>query len=197
MPIYINQNNQQSGPYEDHVVIDRLQSGELSPNDMGIRQGGTTWERLGDIFPGAVPKGDITEQETGADPATAAAIVPAPKGGCRKIFGWTVFVLGILMMLGGFGAAAVNRTIDHPLCQNADRYAREAEEAQREVQAARGTPREAEALRKMTDKTTSLKVSTKSCADMTDYYRWWFIALLGIGAFGFVIALIGFFVRRV
>ena len=55
MPIYINKNGQQSGPYEDHVVVDQLRSAYLAPEDMAIRQGDSSWSRLGDLFPGIVP----------------------------------------------------------------------------------------------------------------------------------------------
>lgn len=198
MRIYINKNNQQLGPYEDHIVIDQLNSGQLSPTDLGIRQGGTTWEPLGDMFPEAARTTEPSpEKAYEASPPGGPATVPASKGGCRKILGWALLVFGLLMMLGGFGAAIVNRTTDPYLCQQADRYMKEAEEASREVQTARGTPREADALRKLTDKNSRLKISTEACGDTLDYYRWWFFALLAIGGLGLVTAIFGFFIRRV
>ncbi len=44
--IYIHKNNQQTGPYEEHVVLDQLKSGFLKPEDMAIRQGASQWEPL-------------------------------------------------------------------------------------------------------------------------------------------------------
>src|SRR5688572_26395849 len=66
MPVYINKDGQQSGPYEDNVVIDQLRSGMLSPNDMAIRHGDSSWQRLGDLFPGL------------ADQARATPPIPIP-----------------------------------------------------------------------------------------------------------------------
>jgi len=71
MPIYINKNNRQSGPYEEHVVIEQLRSGYLSPNDLGIRHGETTWTRIGDMFPDTVARP--------AAPASAAPTAPEPQ----------------------------------------------------------------------------------------------------------------------
>ena len=200
MSIFVNKDNQQLGPYEDHIVIDQLKSGMLSPNDLGIREGDSAWQKLGDMFP------TVRESHSAPAPNAVAAGIASPvtsdnatpkKGGCRKMLGWGLLLFGLLTMLSGFAVAIVNRTTDPYLCQQADRYAKEAEEASREVQAAKGTIREVEAVRKLMEKNTSLKVSTESCADMLDYYRWWFIAFLAIGGFGFIIAIVGFFIRRV
>jgi hypothetical protein len=51
--IYIFKNDRQSGPYEDHIVLEQLRSGVLSPNDLAVRHGETRWQPLGDIFPEA------------------------------------------------------------------------------------------------------------------------------------------------
>jgi hypothetical protein len=53
--IYIFKNNQQSGPYEEHVVLDQLKSGVLSPDDMAVRHGESQWQPLRAIFPATVP----------------------------------------------------------------------------------------------------------------------------------------------
>ena len=196
--MYINKNGQQSGPYEDHVVIDQLRNGMLSPDDQAIRHGETSWQRLGDMFPDARPTTPATASPVGfaeSPPATIAE--PSAKGGCRKIFGWLLLVLGIVMLLGGIGTSIVNRTLDHPLCQQADRRYQEMKEAEQEVNASKGTPRQASAIEKLREKTSYLEISTRACGDMTDYYRWWFIALLAIAAFGFILAIVGFFIRRV
>ena len=52
MQIYIYQNNQQSGPFDENDVLERLRSGRLSPDDLGVREGDQNWSRLGDIFAG-------------------------------------------------------------------------------------------------------------------------------------------------
>jgi hypothetical protein len=66
MSIYIHKNGEQFGPYEDHIVIDQLRNGQLSPDDMGIRQGEKDWQKLAAMFPNATAA------------ASFAAIPPPP-----------------------------------------------------------------------------------------------------------------------
>ncbi len=49
--IYIYKNNQQSGPFEERIVLDQLNAGLLSPDDMAIRHGESKWQTLGAMFP--------------------------------------------------------------------------------------------------------------------------------------------------
>ena len=87
MPIYITKNNQQSGPFEEHVVIDQLRSGLLSSDDLGIRQGDSSWSRLGDLFPGvgiasapaASPEPARAFAGTQAPPSRPATVAPEPE----------------------------------------------------------------------------------------------------------------------
>jgi len=55
MPIYIYKNNQQSGPYEEHLVLDQLRSGMLSPDDLAVRHGESQWQPLRLMFPNVTP----------------------------------------------------------------------------------------------------------------------------------------------
>ena len=97
MQIYVSKNNQQLGPFEESKVLEMLGSGELSPNDQAIRQGGSEWQKLGDLFPNA---GNIA-------PATVAAVgQSAPKKsrkglllGCGGFFLITLLIAGILGFL--------------------------------------------------------------------------------------------------
>ncbi len=62
MPIYINRNNEQLGPFEEVAVVGMLHSGQLSQNDRLIRQGETEWKSIAQFFPqlagtGSKPKG--------------------------------------------------------------------------------------------------------------------------------------------
>jgi hypothetical protein len=70
MSIYIHKNNQQLGPFEESKVLEMLRNGEVSPNDMAIRQGETEWRKLGDYYPDA--------GSTAPAPAPVAAAQPAP-----------------------------------------------------------------------------------------------------------------------
>ena len=83
MSIYINKNNQQLGPFEEAKVLEMLQSGELSANDLAIRQGNNEWQKLGDLYPNT---------GTAAAPTLAAVEQSVPKKS-RK---------GLLMGCGGF-----------------------------------------------------------------------------------------------
>jgi hypothetical protein len=108
MPIYISKNGQQSGPYEEHVVIDQLRSGYLAPDDLAIRPGEASWSRLSDLFPGVTAAaesahafaGSATPASTAGTPATTTA-QPEPqyrKTILQKIFFALCFVgvVGIL-----------------------------------------------------------------------------------------------------
>ena len=118
MPIYINKDGQQSGPYEDHVVIDQLNNGSLSPNDLGVRHGDTAWQRLGEMFPDvgvAKPRPVTTE-------AAAASTSPSPKkGGCLK-FG--LIGTGLLFIFLGVAIGIGSRFIPSSSCDLAESDAR-------------------------------------------------------------------------
>ena len=104
MPIYINKNGQQSGPYEDHIVVDQLRNGTLSPSDMGIRHGDPSWQKLGEMFPGV---GENIAQRFAVEVATSQpppATVKAPEPQFRKTAILKVF-FG-LCLLGAVGILA-------------------------------------------------------------------------------------------
>lgn len=99
MSIYINKNNQQIGPFEEAKVLEMLDNGELSPNDLAIRQGGSEWQKLGDFYPNA---GNVAPSNI----AAAAVEQPAPKKsrkgllmGCGGFFLIALLVAGILGFL--------------------------------------------------------------------------------------------------
>jgi hypothetical protein len=84
MQIYIYKNNQQMGPFEEQRVLEMLKKGELSANDMGVRQGEKDWQKLGSLFPNS---GNV------AAPAVAAAVNQPAAKKSRK---------GLLLGCGGF-----------------------------------------------------------------------------------------------
>jgi len=55
--IYLWQNNEQTGPFEEHEVRTRLASGALSAQDLAWREGMTDWQPLRDIFKETVAVG--------------------------------------------------------------------------------------------------------------------------------------------
>lgn len=200
MPIYINKNNQQTGPYEDHVVIEQLRSGMLSPDDLGIHHGGTTWHRLGDMFPDAVPSSSMPTPEPppiAVSAAASASVVDEPrKGGCRKALGWLILILGVLMMLGGAAGAIGTRLIPIPSCEIADKYDAEARQATKEADDAKGTPRQVEAEKKAIDKLESARIWMQGCNEARSYYNMAMIGAIVAAVIGFFMTIIGFFLRR-
>ena len=106
MSIYISKNNQQSGPFDESKVLEMLNSGQVSPDDFAIRQGGSQWQKLGEMFPhaGARPsqaqpsfaQAQAPPPQAQAQPAAAAADAKPKKS--RK--GLLIGCLGILLFSG-------------------------------------------------------------------------------------------------
>jgi GYF domain 2 len=199
MPIYINKNNQQSGPYEDHVVLDQLRTGVLSPNDMGIRHGEANWQRLGDMFPDASPR--ATPSFTPPIAATTAGVSSsappaAKKGGCFKA---GLIGAGLLMLLLGIAMAGGSRFIPSTSCDLAqsdkdkiDRLNRDIEKAKSDFKYDRIGPLTIELKEAM----AGYEVSQTYCDG--DRTRDNLIGIAGgVMAFiGFLMAVIGLFVGR-
>lgn len=75
MIIYIHKNNSQMGPFDEAKVLQMLSSGELSPNDMAIRQGEQQWQKLENLYPRA---GKQTAAKIESNVRPAPAVVEAP-----------------------------------------------------------------------------------------------------------------------
>jgi hypothetical protein len=50
LPIYLSKNNVQTGPIPAEQVLNMINSGQISPFDMAIRQGDTQWQPLNMYF---------------------------------------------------------------------------------------------------------------------------------------------------
>ena len=193
MPIYINKDGQQSGPYEDHVVIDQLKNGSLSPNDLGVKHGETSWQRLGDMFPGV----GVAEPKPVASEASAASTAPsAKKGGCFK-FG--LIGTGLLFLFLGVGIAGGSRFIPSVSCDLAESDARKIDKLRSDLDKAtkdgkfdRIGPLQIE----LNEELAGAAASQRYCND--DKFRNNLIGGVGVvlGALGFLMALIGLFVGR-
>jgi hypothetical protein len=100
MQIYVSKNNQQIGPFDEPKVLEMLNSGELSPNDLAIRQGDQEWQKLDSYFPNA---GNFASPAAAViEPTAAAAPKKSRKGlllGCGGFFLITLLVAGILGFL--------------------------------------------------------------------------------------------------
>ena len=201
MPIYINKDNQQSGPYEDRVVIDQLRSGMLSPDDMAIRHGESSWQRLGDMFPGvgAPPAAEprvATQAAAYASDATASA-VPAPKkGGCLK---GGLIGTGLLLLVLGIAAAAGSRFIPSTSCDLAKSDEEKIGKLRRDIEKAKSDmkyDRIAPLQQELDSTLAGAIVSQRYCND--DKLRDNIIGVAGgiVGLLGLLMAVIGLFVGR-
>ena len=204
MPIYINKNNQQSGPYEDHVVIDQLRSGMLSPNDLGIRHGETTWRRLGDLFPdvGATPPSPAVSAAPSPSPTAvqfaSPGRTPKPSGGCRRPLGWAILAIGLLLMLGG-GLVAVATPFGYSTlsCDLAEIDNKKIDELAKKYEAAKGTDKEVSIGIELKREIAGAETSNKYCAEAKATKQMFQIGSIAVAVLGFFTAIIGFFIRRV
>ena len=204
MPIYINKNGQQSGPYEEHVVIDQLRNGMLSPNDMGIRHGEASWQRLGDMFPNvaATPSSPPVSAAPSPSPAVAQFAspgrTPKPAGGCRKPLGWTILSIGLLFMFGG-GLVAVATPFAYSTisCDLAEMDYKKVEELSKKHEAAKDTDEEIEIKLELESAMAGYDTSSKYCANENATKRMFQIGGIAVGVVGFFMLIIGFFIRRV
>lgn len=202
MPIYINKNGQQSGPYEDHVVIDQLLSGHLSPNDLGIRHGDASWQKLGDMFPdiAAVAQAPAAAYNPIGNPAPANVVAsPAPaarKGGCLKA---GLIGVGLLLLLLGIASAAGSRFIPSTSCDLAKADEERIDKLERDIEKAKSDfdydeigPKALE----LQEATAGYEVSKRYCDN--DKFRDNMIGVAGgVMAFiGFLMTVIGLFVGR-
>lgn len=89
MQIYVSKNNRQTGPFEEAKVLEMLGRGELSPNDLAIRQGDKEWRKLVDYYPNA---GQIAPPNV--------AVVKPEKNRNKLFIGCGGFLL-IALLIGG------------------------------------------------------------------------------------------------
>jgi hypothetical protein len=203
MPIYINKNGQQSGPYEEHIVIDQLRSGVLSADDMAIRHGDTSWLRLGDMFPDAVQREASSMPfgagSTGDSPAVGSTVSVAPdakKGGCLK---GGLIGAGILLLLIGIITAAGSRFIPSTSCDLAESDAEKIAKLKRDIEKARSDgkyERIGPLSLELDSELAGAEVSQKYCDD--DKFRDNIVLGAGVvvGLFGLLMTIIGLFVGR-
>ena len=203
MSIYIFKNGEQSGPFDEAIVLEKLRIGQLSRKDLAIRTGGTEWQPLGVLFPDVAkasqpPAPAAPPFQAPAVAATfAAEPVPAAKGGCRPVFGWLLLVFGLLLFLGGISGSGVNRMIQPRVCETADEYNTEGDRAIKDADAAKDTPRQAELEAKAKDKLESAQIWLRGCIEARSTHIMFLIALLAAAGTGFLLMIVGFFVRRV
>lgn len=97
MPLYINKNNQQLGPFEESAIGDFLRSGAFSLNDLACHQGMTNWQPLHILMP-HLAQGQTVSTQNSVSPAKATQ---APPIAAAATIG--VLALGAVgLLVGGF-----------------------------------------------------------------------------------------------
>jgi GYF domain 2 len=200
MPIYINKNGQQSGPYEDHVVVDQLRNGMLSPNDMGIRHGEASWQRLGDMFPSAAASPStppVGAQAAGVVGNVASAAPETKKGGGCLKFG--LLGVGLVLLVLGIGTAIGSRFIPSVSCDLWDEDEHKITKLRSDLEKANSSfqyDRVGDLTRQLNSAVASAETSQKYCYD--DRFRNNVIGGVGglMGFVGFLMFVVGLFVGR-
>jgi hypothetical protein len=200
MPIYVTKDNQQSGPFEDHVVIDQLKNGQLSPDDLAIRQGESSWQRLGDMFPGVGTGRPVPPIPPPPIPSAGVPVAPAPasakKGGCLKI---GLISVGLVSLLLGICVAAGSRFIPSVSCDLVESDAKEIQKLNADLDKAKKADDTAEVRTlefKLKQALSGAEASQKNCD--ADKLRNNIVGVVGGGlaVVGFLLFVIGFFVGR-
>jgi hypothetical protein len=195
MAIYISKNNQQFGPYEEHVVLDQLRNGSLSSDDMAIRQGDASWQRLGDMFPNVV-------REPVAASSTASAASSDPAQSAKKGSGCLKFGLlgtGLLLLLLGIATAIGGQFIPSTSCdllksdeEKIDKLRRDLDRARNDGKYDRISSLEYE----INAETAGAAASRKYCND--DKMRNNIVSGAGgvVGFIGLLMAIVSLFIKR-
>jgi hypothetical protein len=202
MAVYVSKDNQQSGPYEDQVVIDQLKNGTLAPVDLGIRQGEASWRSLGEMFPGVTAERP-SPAAVSAIPVSSGiasnvnAAVPAPKkGGCLKT---GLLVAGILMLVIGIAVGVGGRFIPSVSCDLVESDAHEIEKVRSDLDKARRDD-DTDEIRvlefRLKQALSGAEVSQANCDRDKLTKNIVGVAGGGIAVVGFLFALIGFFIGR-
>ncbi len=109
MPVYIHKNNQQSGPFEESRILESLAAGQLSPDDLAIREGEREWKPLKELFPNVsnnlhIPRSNLANVNA---PVQTASNLGQKKSGGSKALLFILLGLGGLMIVGAVGVAAI------------------------------------------------------------------------------------------
>lgn len=199
MQLYIYRNNNQSGPHDEDVIKGQLRTGGLSPNDLGCRVGDNQWRQLGELFPDAVPQTPTSAPAVSSRAPVATAAAKKQPGGCRVALGITMLVIGLLMFVSGLGiAVAAPFVYNMPLCPIAEEDWTKVQDLKKKYDAAPPdstdkTVAEDELKRAM----SSYESSSGLCAEERGTRQLFIIGAAVVAGVGFILAIIGFFVRRV
>ena len=202
MQLYIYRNNQQSGPFDENVVLEQLKNRQLSPDDLGIRVGDSNWSSLGDIFAGRFqarePAPSFSPPQAAGQTFASPVVAQKAAGGCRKPLGWIVLILGLLMFLGG-GIVAIATPYGYATmtCDGADEKKVKVDDLMKKYEAAKGRPDEIAIRVELERELESFKLWNESCGRELSTKRMFQVGSIAVAIFGFLLFVIGFFIRRV
>lgn len=116
-----------------------------------------------------------------------------------KTIGTLLLLLGIAVAIGGLAGTVLNLGFSGDpsgLCAKADRRLQEANTAVKAWESAKGSPDE-KRLKAEADSALELqKISEKGCAEVRDRSKGYGYMSAGAAAFGFIIAIAGFILRK-
>ena len=101
------------------------------------------------------------------------------------------------MFVGAAGTAILIRSWGQPSCETADKLQKEADAALKEYEFAKGTSGEAEAKKNANEKIKSFGFWSDGCGELLQSRRRQFVTVLVVGFVGLLLAVVGFFVRRI
>lgn len=201
MSLYLYKNNQRFGPYEDARVLEMLGSGQVSPNDLGIREGDKDWQPLAKLFsdvPVAAaqtlgPAAQVPSAQTVGIAAQASSSAQAGKSGCRRFLGIFMLISGILIFsLGGLATVVSFAMGEAPICEIADDDLNKMKAAREKYESDKTEKNlnDYELAREKTGRTG------KMCDEANSYYLRWKIIFILLAIGGLASAIIGFVLRR-
>lgn len=115
-----------------------------------------------------------------------------------KIVRILVLLAGVFLLLVGTGAAIVNRTAVGTSfnCQDADRFAKEADEAKKQMESSKDPAIVTAAEKRAREKHTYYMIASKTCAEQNDALLLWLVGFLAVGGLGFLLFAGSFLIRR-
>ena len=177
-------------------MIDQLRSGMLSPDDIAIRHGESSWQRLGELFPGVGKPAPAEPPPFAQREPVALVSEPAKKGGCLK---GGLIGMGLLLLVLGIAVAAGSRFIPSTSCDLAKSDEERIDKLQADIEKAKSDmkyDRVGTLQRELDSTLAGATVSAQYCNN--DKFRDNIIGVSGgvVAFIGLLMAVIGLFVGR-
>lgn len=203
MSIYVNKNNQQLGPFDEKKVVEMLKSGQLSTDDLAVRQGEEQWQPLGNLFPADSISSAIP------NPLTQESNPPKKGFGCLRLLGIALILLSVVTLIGGLANYWMRNFNNYP-CVAADTAKQKLDEAfnklspqARNVSSVRDkvrlTAEDQALLEDFESKEKIFEIDNNGCIDLHAVKNFWVEVTVGITVVSLLFGIIGLvmvFVRR-